>query len=656
MNHRSRIAVLAAGYLAGLLIGVGATVASSEPQIEGWVRLASGQAAAGMQVRLYDLSDPTRSLGVATDEAGYFSLAAPRPAGEADALPRRFELFQNYPNPFNPSTTIPYQLPAPAHVRLEVFNLLGQRVATLVDEEQQAGLHTAAWNGTDAAGRPVAAGLYLYRIRGSGTSGTRRMVLLDGPAAVPGVAPTPGIPAKSEAPEPAFGLTVSGPGVVTHVDLVFRAGPWPVEIVVEARGGTLGKAAMKAVASGSRILGDVDAILVALYSIDPATTLPNDGDISLGDVNRDGRVDVADVYLIATYSVDPGNPSLPPGIGEPLVVVPQGKMYWVDRLASKIQRANLDGSEVEDLVTTGLEEPTDLALDVDGGKMYWTDRLTDKIKRANLDGSQIEDLVTVIFSIWSLALDVDGGKIYWTNASTIEIMRADLDGSRVEYLDSKEALGIALDPAEGKMYWSTGLSRIGRSNLDGSYAENLVSQGLNVPRSLALDLARGKVYWADPGTIRIQRANLDGSQVEDIIVSGLERPGIGLAIDSREGKMYWTDLGTKKILRSNLDGTRVEGLVTGLSEPGGLALEIIAADLGDDAPSGNPPDPVPDLVAASPSLNPPDPAPGWKGILPGLDFLGDEFRRTVADNRIRLSGHCNRVILRTMAWSPAVRR
>ena len=74
--------------------------------------------------------------------------------------------------------------------------------------------------------------------------------------------------------------------------------------------------------------------------------------------------------------------------------------------------------------------------------------------------------------------------------------------------------------------------------------------------------------------------------------------------------MYWTDRGTRKIQRANLDGTRVEDLVTGLSEPVGLALEIIAQDLGEEAPSGNLPDPAPDLVAEAPSVNPPDPAPG----------------------------------------------
>ena len=274
-------------------------------------------------------------------------------------------------------------------------------------------------------------------------------------------------------------------------------------------------------------------------------------------------------------------------------------MYWTDAGSDKIQRANLDGSQVEDLVTTGLDGPWGIALDVSDGKMYWVDTGTDKIQRANLDGSGVEDVITTGLAPKTLALDVSGGMIYWTDEGGFipgRIVRANLDGSRVEEFGSQEALGIALDLDAGKLlYWTdTGKSRIGRTTLDGSRFELLVT-GLNIPSGLALDLAGGKMYWTDPGTKRIQRANLDGSQVEDVIVSGLGMPGIGFAIDSREGKMYWTDLGTKKIQRSNLDGTRVEDLVTGLSEPRGLALEII---------------PSSDLVAASPSLNPPDPAPG----------------------------------------------
>src|ERR671910_686624 len=71
-----------------------------------------------------------------------------------------------------------------------------------------------------------------------------------------------------------------------------------------------------------------------------------------------------------------------------------GKMYWTDLGIHKIQRVNLNGTGLEDLVTTGLITPRGIALDVVGGKMYWTDGVTRKIQRANLDGTNVEDLVT----------------------------------------------------------------------------------------------------------------------------------------------------------------------------------------------------------------------------------------------------------------------
>jgi sugar lactone lactonase YvrE len=73
--------------------------------------------------------------------------------------------------------------------------------------------------------------------------------------------------------------------------------------------------------------------------------------------------------------------------------VASGKMYWTDSATDKIQRANLDGSRIEDLVTTGLQAPWGIALDTTKGKMYWTDAGTGKIQRANLDGSRVEDLI-----------------------------------------------------------------------------------------------------------------------------------------------------------------------------------------------------------------------------------------------------------------------
>jgi hypothetical protein len=93
-------------------------------------------------------------------------------------LPDDFELQPNYPNPFNPSTTISYSLPEAAHVRIEVCNVLGQKVRTLVNTVRPAGEHQARWDGTDESGSPVASGVYLYRFQSSGQVVTRKMLLL----------------------------------------------------------------------------------------------------------------------------------------------------------------------------------------------------------------------------------------------------------------------------------------------------------------------------------------------------------------------------------------------------------------------------------------------------------------------------------------------
>ena len=318
-----RTAIICTVWMVGSWIHAGA-----EPLLEGRVRLPSGAPVPGAQVLLFDLTDLRAApLAATTDRSGHFTLPL-TPLGAA--LPEGFELGANYPNPFNPSTMIPYQLPAAMHVRLQVFNLLGQRVATLVDGEQPAGFHTASWDATDAAGQAVGAGVYLYRLSGDGVQATRSMLLIDGQAGMPsGGGGSTGSGGEAGGTDgegaPVYGLTVSGPGLVPYVNPAFRveAGMAPLDLVVEAPG----RVPPAKAASSSGILGDVDntggvdffdALLVALYSQDSNTVMPNNGDISLGDVNADGEVGLADAWLIAAYLNDPSDPSLPAGIGEPV--------------------------------------------------------------------------------------------------------------------------------------------------------------------------------------------------------------------------------------------------------------------------------------------------------------------------------------------------
>ncbi|MFH0931466.1 MAG: FlgD immunoglobulin-like domain containing protein, partial [Candidatus Zixiibacteriota bacterium] len=104
---------------------------------------------------------------------------------ELTSLPADFSLELNYPNPFNPSTTIPFSLKVqgskfngPIHTTLKIYNILGQLVKTLVDEEKTPGRYTIIWDGKDNSGKEVASGIYFYQLRTKDYNTTRKMVLL----------------------------------------------------------------------------------------------------------------------------------------------------------------------------------------------------------------------------------------------------------------------------------------------------------------------------------------------------------------------------------------------------------------------------------------------------------------------------------------------
>ncbi len=93
-------------------------------------------------------------------------------------MPTTFALNQNYPNPFNPSTTIEFALPQRETVRLDVFDILGRQVSTLVNAEMSAGTWRVVWNGKDANGSPVATGMYIYRIQAGSFSMVKKMLMI----------------------------------------------------------------------------------------------------------------------------------------------------------------------------------------------------------------------------------------------------------------------------------------------------------------------------------------------------------------------------------------------------------------------------------------------------------------------------------------------
>jgi len=92
--------------------------------------------------------------------------------------PREFDLRQNYPNPFNPTTVIQYALPKASQVKIQIYNILGQKVRNLVDEPQELGYKKIHWDGKDDGGNEVSSGVYFYRIEAGDFVKCKKMILL----------------------------------------------------------------------------------------------------------------------------------------------------------------------------------------------------------------------------------------------------------------------------------------------------------------------------------------------------------------------------------------------------------------------------------------------------------------------------------------------
>lgn len=100
------------------------------------------------------------------------------PDRRIEPLPEKFVLEQNYPNPFNQETTIRYDLPIDSEVKIEIFDVLGRKVKTLVDDFKEAGTYPVIWNATDERGIIVSSGVYYYRMISGETVTTKKMILL----------------------------------------------------------------------------------------------------------------------------------------------------------------------------------------------------------------------------------------------------------------------------------------------------------------------------------------------------------------------------------------------------------------------------------------------------------------------------------------------
>ena len=131
---------------------------------------------------MYSLSEG-RELYVQADLEGAYYGVTPITSGTAvvlssDAVPMAYDLMQNYPNPFNPSTSIGFTLPESSYVSVNIYDMTGRLVATLVEANLGEGVHTVDWNGMDSSGSMVSAGVYIYALETSDMIMTKKMILM----------------------------------------------------------------------------------------------------------------------------------------------------------------------------------------------------------------------------------------------------------------------------------------------------------------------------------------------------------------------------------------------------------------------------------------------------------------------------------------------
>jgi len=195
-----------------------------------------------------------------------------------------------------------------------------------------------------------------------------------------------------------------------------------------------------------------------------------------------------------------------------------GTLYWADENLSSIQRCDMgDCAGTLETLITGNIDPHDIELDTAAGKMYFADSVFG-ICRANLDGSNIELLVpTGVLD--GIALDLPAGKIYWVEPANGMLRRAGLDGSNVEDIPVPNVSlpsGIALHAPSSLLFWTDVGTLMVRGCVIGNCAGTVHGfLSPDAPSRLALDVFNNKVYWSANG--KIYRATIGGSGVEVFI-------------------------------------------------------------------------------------------------------------------------------------------
>ncbi|MCL2447660.1 MAG: DUF5050 domain-containing protein [Polyangiaceae bacterium] len=306
-----------------------------------------------------------------------------------------------------------------------------------------------------------------------------------------------------------------------------------------------------------------------------AGTQPGAGPDAAGDLSKLSfyYLDVTGGRVLMSNAAQPNAQVLVASAGQGpdgvAVDVASGYVYWTlmgnpSANDGAVMRSNLDGSNVTTLVPAGgTFTPKQMKLDVAGGKMYWSDREGMRVMRANLDGSNVEALVTtgqtdadrMDESRWcvGVALDLAGGYIYWSQKGPADGGVGSLRRAHLEI--------------------PGGQTSVNRTDIEVLYDK------LPEPIDIDVDLGAGSIYWTDRADNTLSRAPIEipaGSTADtrtdrQILVTGIAT-AIGVALDLARGKVYYTSGAGGALGRANLDGTGNESLIPKAGNLTGIAL------------------------------------------------------------------------------------
>ena len=297
-----------------------------------------------------------------------------------------------------------------------------------------------------------------------------------------------------------------------------------------------------------------------------------------GDFKVDSRLTfTVEKGLIANYTGPPLTAEISvSSVMETQVFVAESErppMYWVNTKTGTLH--SLTGTRVVP-VRSGLRI-TSLVVDTAGRKLYWTERTGDSsgtIKRVNLDGTTAELLATLSTIPIGIAIDSARNKLYWTNSDRA-IQSANLNGENVstviqleDEIAEKTSTSCAPKALGVSVLWGLLDAEVG-----GGCDTETTRINLTSPADIAVDAVGGKLYWTELSG-RIRRVNLDGTNLDTIAID-LGIPG-GIAV--ADGKVYWTEGSGRNrgsIRRADLNGTNIETLTILQGAPAGISVDVV---------------------------------------------------------------------------------